>query len=420
MSKKSSIEKYFFQNVFTKEERKRRLSKKTFERLEKTINNKETLDPSIAVEIAIAMKEWAIEKGANYYTHWFQPLTGSTAEKHDSFLDLSFDKELSLFFPGKNLIQGEPDASSFPSGGIRSTFEARGYTVWDPTVPTFIRKIGEVSTLYIPSVFCSYTGESLDFKTPLLRSENALQTSIKRLFTLLKKSCKKISTSIGVEQEYFLIDKKFYNTRPDLIACGRTLIGNAPYKGQELEDHYFGAIKPRVLQFMQDAEIELYKLGIPIITRHNEVAPAQYEIAPMFQEANLTIDQNLLIMQILDETANRHDLKLLLHEKPFANVNGSGKHCNFSISVDGKNLLDPDNWSFFLMLMVIIRAVDIYADLLRVSVASAGNDHRLGANEAPPAIISIFLGKELTDIIELIIQGQEKEIKEEKQVLDTW
>ena len=417
MSKKSSIEKYFFQNVFTKEERKRRLSKKTFEKLEKTINNKEPLDPSIAVEIAIAMKEWAVEKGANYYTHWFQPLTGSTAEKHDSFLDLSFDKELSLFFSGKNLIQGEPDASSFPSGGIRSTFEARGYTVWDPTVPAFIRKIGDVSTLYIPSVFFSYTEESLDLKAPFLRSETALQASIKRLFTLLKKPCKKISTSIGVEQEYFLIDRKLYNARPDLVACGRTLIGNAPYKGQELEDHYFGAIKPRVLQFMQDAEIELYKLGIPIITRHNEVAPSQYETAPIFQEANLTIDQNLLVMQILDETAGRHGLKLLLHEKPFANVNGSGKHCNFSISVDGKNLLDPDNWIFLLMLIVIIRAVNIHADLLRIAVSSAGNDHRLGANEAPPAIISIFLGKELTEIIEQIIQGKKTELTKKENLL---
>ena len=418
---KTKIEELFLSKVFNKEQRNKRLSKATFQKLEQTIANRQKLDNDIADEVANAMKEWAIEHGAKYYTHWFQPLTGATAEKHDSFLDFSLDGKLNMKFSGKMLIQGEPDASSFPSGGIRSTFEARGYTVWDPISPVFIRQIGNVATLCIPSVFFSYTGESLDLKTPLLRSEEALKQSTKKLLTILGQRNKEIIATVGVEQEYFLIDRSSYFARPDLVACGRTLIGNPPYRGQELDDHYFGAIKPIVLQFMQDAETAMYQLGIPIITRHNEVAPSQFEIAPIYQDVILSVDQNLLIMRILDEIADKHNFKLLLHEKPFAKVNGSGKHCNWSICADGKNLLEPgknpaENLNFLLMLAVIIRAVDIHAKALRISVSSSGNDYRLGANEAPPAIISIFLGKVLTNILQQFTQGEKSQLLSDKNI----
>jgi glutamine synthetase len=412
-------DKNFALRVFTKEERKVRLSKKVFQKLEETIANRQKLAPDIADEIANAMKEWAMDNGANFYTHWFQPLTGATAEKHDSFLDLSLDGKLSMEFSGKQLVQGEPDASSLPSGGIRSTFEARGYTIWDPISPVFIKKTGDVSTLCIPSVFLSYTGEALDLKTPLLRSHESLQKSTKKLLTFLGQSCKDVKATIGVEQEYFLIDRSTYFARPDLVACGRTLIGNPPAKGQELDDHYFGSIKPQILQFMQEAEKEMYQVGIPITTRHNEVAPSQFETAPIFQDLICSVDQNLLVMEIMDEVAERYGLKLLLHEKPFANVNGNGKHCNWSVSVDGKNLLEPgkdpsENLTFLLMLSIIIRAVDRHAEALRISVSSAGNDHRLGANEAPPAIISIFLGTDLTNILEQVAHGKKSNLESEK------
>ena len=420
IKKLGKIENIFGSKVFNREARKKKLSFLIFNKLEKTISHRESLDPGIADAVAKGMKEWALEQGATHYTHWFQPLTGNTAEKHDAFIDLKAEK-ISMEFSGSKLVQGEPDASSFPSGGLRATFEARGYTAWDPTSPAFIRETGSGATLCIPSIFFSYTGEALDLKTPLLRSQDVLSKSAKRLLTLLGKTPKSVSTTAGIEQEYFLVDKKYFFARPDLIACGRTLIGNPPYRGQELDDHYFGAIRKRVLLFMQDAENQLYQLGVPVITRHNEVAPSQFELASIFQDANLSVDQNLLIMDVLKETANQHGFQLLIHEKPFAGINGSGKHCNWAVSADGKNLLEPgddpaSNLQFLLTVACVVRAVDKYAEALRVSVASASNDHRLGANEAPPAIISIFLGDTLEKVVTEIAKGKSLEIQEKKKI----
>ena len=360
--------------------------------------------------VAEAMRDWAIERGATHYTHWFQPMTGITAEKHDSFLSPAKDGGALPEFSGRELIHSEPDASSFPSGGLRATFEARGYTAWDPTSPAFIKRHGNGATLCIPTAYCSYTGDALDKKTPLLRSRQALGNATKRLMKCFNLPDAHVTITLGPEQEYFLIDKNFYLNRPDLVQTGRTLFGAPPAKHQQLEDHYFGSIKPRILNFMSDVEKELWRLGIPAKTRHNEVAPAQFELAPLFEDVNLAVDHNMLVMEILRQQANRHGLVCLLHEKPFAGVNGSGKHNNWSISYGEKNLLDPgndpqQNAIFLTVLTAIIEAVDKHSDLLRNSVASAGNDHRLGANEAPPAIISIFLGDQLNEVIENIING---------------
>ena len=369
-----------------------------------------TLDPAIAGDVAHAMKEWALSRGATSYTHWFQPLTGGTAEKHDSFLEPSGCRAI-FSFSGKNLIMGEPDASSFPSGGLRSTFEARGYTAWDPTSPAFIKRHSNGATLCIPTAFCSYTGEALDKKTPLLRSIQALSRSTRRLMKCFGlPGDEKVSVTLGVEQEYFLIDRRFYLQRPDLLQTGRTLFGAPPAKHQQLEDHYFGSIKTRVLNFMTEVEQELWKLGIPAKTRHNEVAPAQFELAPVFEDVNLACDHNMLVMEILRQTAERHGLVCLLHEKPFAGVNGSGKHNNWSISYGGRNLLNPgndphQNAIFLTVLCAVIEAVDRHGDLLRAAVSGAGNDHRLGANEAPPAVISMYLGDQLSDVIDQLEKG---------------
>ena len=388
---------------------KKYLPKDTAKTLLSTIQDGLPLDADIAADVAHAMKQWAIERGATHYTHWFQPMTGSTAEKHDSFLDPK-GMEPVMSFSGKNLIVSEPDASSFPSGGLRCTFEARGYTAWDPTSPAFIKRHGNGATLCIPTAYCSYTGDALDKKTPLLRSRQALGNATKRLMKCFNLPDAHVTITLGPEQEYFLIDKNFYLNRPDLVQTGRTLFGAPPAKHQQLEDHYFGSIKPRILNFMSDVEKELWRLGIPAKTRHNEVAPAQFELAPLFEDVNLAVDHNMLVMEILRQQANRHGLVCLLHEKPFAGVNGSGKHNNWSISYGEKNLLDPgndpqQNAIFLTVLTAIIEAVDKHSDLLRNSVASAGNDHRLGANEAPPAIISIFLGDQLNEVIENIING---------------
>ncbi len=393
------------EDVFNAEVMKQYLPKTVAKQLLATINDGEALDPAIAGDVAHAMKQWALERGATHFTHWFQPLTGATAEKHDSFLEPAPEGKALLAFSGKNLIMGEPDASSFPSGGLRCTFEARGYTAWDPTSPAFIKRHANGATLCIPTAFCSYTGEALDKKTPVLRSVQALKKSAKRLIKCFGLDTSHISVTLGPEQEYFLIDKSFYLNRPDLLQTGRTLFGAPPAKHQQLEDHYFGSIKPRILAFMTEVEQELWKLGIPAKTRHNEVAPAQFEIAPVFEDLNLAIDHNMLVMEILRQCADRNGLVCLLHEKPFAGVNGSGKHNNWSISSGSHNLLDPgsdphQNAVFLTVLAAIIKAVDTHSDLLRSATASAGNDHRLGANEAPPAIISIFLGEQLTDVIE--------------------
>ncbi|HEY1405225.1 MAG TPA: glutamine synthetase III, partial [Spirochaetota bacterium] len=375
---------------------KAKLPSDVFKKLKKIINDGENLDLDTANAVAHAMKEWSIEKGATHYCHWFQPLTGTTAEKHDSFADPTEVGESIERFSGKQLIQGEPDASSFPSGGIRSTFEARGYTAWDITSPAFVIRNGNCVTLCIPTAFISYTGEVLDSKTPLLRSIKAVDTSAKRLLNAVGNTkVKKVTATVGPEQEYFLIDKDYYYKRQDLVLTNRTLIGAAPAKGQQLEDQYFGPIKDRVISFMADVEEELYRLGVPAKTRHNEVAPSQFEIAPVFEEANIAVDHNHLVMETLRRTGRKHNLAALLHEKPFAEINGSGKHLNWSLSDDdGNNLLNPghtphENVQFLLFLTAVIRAVYVNADLLRSTVASAGNDHRLGANEAPPAIISI-------------------------------
>jgi len=397
-------------DVFNAEVMRDYLPKETCSKLLQTIEKGKPLNPAIAGDVAHAMKEWAVARGATSYTHWFQPLTGGTAEKHDSFLEPSGSKAL-FAFSGKNLIIGEPDASSFPSGGLRSTFEARGYTAWDPTSPAFIKRHDNGATLCIPTAFCSYTGEALDKKTPLLRSIQALSAATRRLMQCFGCSGNgKVTVTLGVEQEYFLIDKHFFLLRPDLIQTGRTLFGAPPAKHQQLEDHYFGAIRPRVLNFMSDVEQTLWKLGIPAKTRHNEVAPAQFELAPVFEEVNLACDHNMLVMEILRQTAEKHGFVCLLHEKPFAGVNGSGKHNNWSINYEGRNLLNPgsnpqDDAIFLTVLCAIIEAVDLHADLLRCAVSGAGNDHRLGANEAPPAIISMYLGDQLEAILEQLEQG---------------
>lgn len=407
------VNELFASDVLTLEQLQARLSKSAFKSLQATAQRGETLDPSIADTVALAMKTWAMEKGATHYTHWFQPLTGSTAEKHDSFLNPAGDGAAIMSFTGKELIQAEPDASSFPSGGLRATFEARGYTAWDPSSPAFIIRHQNGATLCIPSVFASWKGDALDLKTPLLRSIEALNKAVIPVLQLFGASeGAQVSSTLGAEQEYFLISEEYYYRRPDIVMTGRTLFGAKPPRGQELEDHYFGAIPERVLTFMTDAESQLYALGIPVKTRHNEVAPGQFEIAPIFEESNIAADHQQLMMQILRNTARKYGLVCLLHEKPFAGVNGSGKHCNWSMSTDlGANLLDPgdtpsENQQFLFFCSAVIKAVNNHQDLLRACVASASNDHRLGANEAPPAIISIFLGDELTEIFERILSGE--------------
>ncbi|HUR28420.1 MAG TPA: glutamine synthetase III [Planctomycetota bacterium] len=402
----------FGARVFNDAAQRDRLTKPVYRALRRTIERGEELDAGIADTVANAMKDWAMEHGATHFTHWFQPMTGLTAEKHDSFLTPTADGRALMEFSGKELIKGEPDASSFPSGGIRATFEARGYTAWDPTSPAFLRMTAHGATLCIPTAFCSWTGEALDQKTPLLRSMQALSQHAVRLLHLLGESgATRVVTTLGCEQEYFLVDRRFYYLRPDLVAAGRTLFGARPPKGQELEDHYFGAISERVIDYMQDLEQELWRLGIPARTRHNEVAPAQYELAPVFEEASVSADHNMLTMEVMKSVAERHGFACLLHEKPFAGVNGSGKHNNWSMSDNlGNNLLEPghtprENLKFMVFLTAIIRAVDLHQDLLRASVAHAGNDHRLGANEAPPAIISIYVGSQLEDAIRGLIDG---------------
>jgi glutamine synthetase len=403
--------------VFNDEVQQARLPKPVYHALRRTITHAVPLDLSVADAIASAMKEWAVEHGATHYTHWFQPLTGITAEKHDSFLQPSSDGKAVLEFSGKELIRGEPDASSFPSGGMRSTFEARGYTAWDPTSPPWLLYSGGAVTLVIPTAFVSWTGEALDKKTPLLRSMEALSKQAVRVLKLFGSTAERVVTTCGPEQEYFLIDRYFYLSRPDLINAGRTLYGAKPPKGQELEDQYFGAIADRVMAFMSEVESELYKVGVPVKTRHNEVAPSQYEIAPVFENANVATDHQMMTMETMRRTAPKYGLACLLHEKPFAGVNGSGKHLNWSISDDeGHNLLSPganphDNMQFLVFCMAVLRAVNKWQGLLRASIASAGNDHRLGANEAPPAIISVFLGDMLTDIFEQIEKGGAKSTK---------
>ena len=391
--------------VFNDKVMRNKLPKDMYKALRKTIENGTHLELDVANSVAVAMKEWAVENGATHYTHWFQPMTGFTAEKHDSFITPVGDGEVIMDFSGKELVKGEPDASSFPSGGLRATFEARGYTAWDPTSPAFIKD----GTLYIPTAFCSYSGEALDKKTPLLRSMETLNTEAVKMLKLLgNETVTSISTTIGPEQEYFLVDKDLYKKRKDLVFCGRTLFGAPAPKGQEMEDHYFGSLKPKVAAYMHDLDVELWKLGIPAKTKHNEVAPAQHELAPIFDTANVAVDHNQLPMEIMKKVADKHGLVCLLHEKPFEGINGSGKHNNWSlITNDGVNLLNPgstpaQNIQFLVFLMAVIKAVDEYADLMRVSATSAGNDHRLGGNEAPPAIVSIFLGDELTAVLESI------------------
>ena len=400
-----SIPEMYGSLVFNDKVMRSKLPKDMYKALKKTIENGTHLELDVANSVAVAMKEWATENGATHYTHWFQPMTNVTAEKHDSFISPTGDGQVIMDFSGKELVKGEPDASSFPSGGLRATFEARGYTAWDPTSPAFIKD----KTLYIPTAFCSYSGEALDKKTPLLRSMDVLNKEAVRILHILgNKEVRHINTTVGPEQEYFLVDKDLYKKRKDLIFCGRTLLGASAPKGQEMEDHYFGALKPRVAAYMHELDEELWKLGIPAKTKHNEVAPAQHELAPVFDTTNVAVDHNQLTMEIMKKVADKHNMVCLLHEKPFEGINGSGKHNNWSMSTDtGVNLLDPgktpaENTQFLVFLVAVIKAVDDYADLLRVSVASAGNDHRLGANEAPPAIVSIFLGDELTDILKSI------------------
>ena len=400
-----SIPEIYGSLVFNDKIMREKLPKDMYKALKKTIENGTHLELDVANSVAVAMKEWALEHGATHYTHWFQPMTNFTAEKHDSFISPTVDGQVIMDFSGKELVKGEPDASSFPSGGLRATFEARGYTAWDPTSPAFIKD----RTLYIPTAFCSYSGEALDKKTPLLRSMDTLNKEAVKILRLLGNTeVKHINTTVGPEQEYFLIDKDLYNKRKDLIFCGRTLVGAPAPKGQEMEDHYFGTLKPRVAAYMHDLDEELWKLGIPAKTKHNEVAPAQHELAPVFDTTNVAVDHNQLTMEIMKKVAAKHNMVCLLHEKPFEGINGSGKHNNWSMSTDtGVNLLDPgktpaENTQFLVFLVAVIKAVDDYADLLRISVASAGNDHRLGANEAPPAVVSIFLGDELTEVLKAI------------------
>ena len=400
-----SIPEIYGSLVFNDKIMREKLPKDMYKALKKTIENGTHLELDVANSVAVAMKEWALEHGATHYTHWFQPMTNFTAEKHDSFISPTVDGQVIMDFSGKELVKGEPDASSFPSGGLRATFEARGYTAWDPTSPAFIKD----RTLYIPTAFCSYSGEALDKKTPLLRSMDTLNKEAVKILRLLGNTeVKHINTTVGPEQEYFLVDKDLYNKRKDLIFCGRTLVGAPAPKGQEMEDHYFGTLKPRVAAYMHDLDEELWKLGIPAKTKHNEVAPAQHELAPVFDTTNVAVDHNQLTMEIMKKVAAKHNMVCLLHEKPFEGINGSGKHNNWSMSTDtGVNLLDPgktpaENTQFLVFLVAVIKAVDDYADLLRISVASAGNDHRIGANEAPPAVVSIFLGDELTEVLKAI------------------
>ena len=403
--------------VFTDAEMQDRLPKPTYKELRQTIDEGKPINLKIANEVAHAMKDWALERGATHFTHWFQPLTGITSEKHDGFITPKGDGTVLMTFSGKELVQGEPDASSFPSGGLRATFEARGYTVWDPMSPVFIKD----EVLCIPTAFISYTGEALDKKTPLLRSEVAIEKQAKRALALFGKRPRRVVTTCGPEQEYFLIKEEDFEARPDLVLCGRTLFGCEPAKGQELEEHYFGAIRPTVNAFMKEVDDELWKLGVPVRTKHNEVAPCQHEIAPIFEEGSLAIDDNLLTMEKLKLLATRHGLACLEHEKPFKYVNGSGKHDNWSLCADGENLLEPgddpeDNLQFLVFLACLISAVDEHADLLRASVASAGNDHRLGANEAPPAIISVFLGDALSPVVDALIKKEHAESHDREQI----
>jgi glutamine synthetase len=408
---KTSISELYGENVFNMALMRKVLPKNVFASLVSTIEKGTKLDSANADAIASAMKEWAVAKGATHYCHQFQPMTGSTAEKHDAFISYTADGTAINEFSGKLLIQGEPDASSFPSGGLRATFEARGYTAWDPTSPAFILEGVNGKTLVIPTAFCGWKGEALDEKTPLLRSIDALSKQAVRLLKILGKEVTRVHSTVGPEQEYFLIDRNFYLQRPDLIATGRTLFGAKPPKGQEMEDHYFGSIRARILAFMNEVETECYKLGIPLKTRHNEVAPAQFEVAPIFETSQVASDHNMVVMEMFRQVANKHGLQALFHEKPFAGVNGSGKHNNWSMATDkGENLLEPghtpeENAQFIVFLAVVIRAVNLWSNLLRVGIAHSGNDHRLGANEAPPAIISVYLGEKLQDVVDGIVKG---------------
>ena len=417
MSEYLDIPSLYGSSVFSDKEMRARLPREIYKRLAASIATGEELDPAVADATASAMKAWAIEQGATHYTHWFQPLTGITAEKHDSFISPQKDGSVIMELRGKELIRGEPDASSFPSGGIRATFEARGYTVWDITSPAFLYDNGDTKTLCIPTAFCGYNGEALDQKTPLLRSMEAVNRQAVRICRLFGDNLtQRVTTSVGPEQEYFIVDRETYLKRKDLIFTGRTLFGAMPPKGQEMEDHYFGAIKERVSNYMKDLDIELWKLGIPAKTEHNEVAPAQHELAPIYNTTNVATDENMLVMNVMKKVALRHGLVCLLHEKPFAGVNGSGKHNNWSLTTDtGHNLLEPGrdpqkNWMFLLVLAAMMKAVDEHAGLLRMSAANPGNDHRLGANEAPPAIISMFLGDQLTAVVDHIIRGSEETV----------
>ena len=410
---KDKVSTEFGSLVFSDSDMRERLPKPTYKELTRVIKEGVPIDLDIANEVAHAMKEWALERGATHFTHWFQPLNGITSEKHDSFITPQDDGTVIMAFSGKELVQGEPDASSLPSGGLRATFEARGYTVWDPTSPAFIKD----EVLCIPTAFISYTGEALDKRTPLLRSEAALESQAKRVLALFGREPRRVITTIGPEQEYFLITEEDYEARPDLILTGRTLFGAAPAKGQELEEHYFGAIRPSVNAFMKELDDELWKLAVPAKTKHNEVAPCQHELAPIFEQGSLAIDDNLLTMEKLKLLATNYGFACLQHEKPFEYVNGSGKHNNWSISADGRNLLEPgphpeDNLQFLVFLACLVAAVDEHADLMRMSVASAGNDHRLGANEAPPAIVSIFLGDALSPVVEALIKKEQAEAHE--------
>ena len=417
MSEYLDIPSLYGSSVFSDKEMRARLPREIYKRLAASMATGEELDPAVADATASAMKAWAIEQGATHYTHWFQPLTGTTAEKHDSFISPQKDGSVIMELRGKELIRGEPDASSFPSGGIRATFEARGYTVWDITSPAFLYDNGDTKTLCIPTAFCGYNGEALDQKTPLLRSMEAISRQAVRICRLFGDNLtQRVTTSVGPEQEYFIVDRETYLKRKDLIFTGRTLFGAMPPKGQEMEDHYFGAIKERVSNYMKDLDIELWKLGIPAKTEHNEAAPAQHELAPIYNTTNVATDENMLVMNVMKKVALRHGLVCLLHEKPFAGVNGSGKHNNWSLTTDtGHNLLEPGrdpqkNWMFLLVLAAMMKAVDEHAGLLRMSAANPGNDHRLGANEAPPAIISMFLGDQLTAVVDHIIRGSEETV----------
>jgi glutamine synthetase len=418
-----NISKWFGINTFNEQVMKSKLSKSIYSRMKKVMEGEETLSIDVANEVAHGMKEWALENGATHYAHWFLPLTGATAEKHDSFLTYDENRRMVERFSGKELVRQEPDASSFPSGGLRATFEARGYTAWDPTSPAFLIEDKTGKTLCIPSVFMSYNGHSLDQKSPLLKSVEVIEKSVRKFLKVFDLNVKKVNSYAGVEQEYFLVDRMLASLRPDLMICGRTLLGARPAKGQEMEDQYFGSIKQRFIEYMHDVEQELYKLGVPVHTRHNEVAPHQFEFAPIFEDVNLACDHNQLLMEILRKKANDHNLFVSLHEKPFAGINGSGKHVNWNISADSLNLLDPgdnphENMIFLFFLTAVLRGVYKNNDLLRASVASCSNDHRLGGNEAPPAIMSVFVGKHLTDVIKKIINNEFNE-SSAKEIINT-